>query len=334
MQPCADHVEGQEKYQPHNADKGWNGGVLSCQKAVNLLAAKVLTALVGLHHCGVHQLLNEGKSHVRDGRGPIQPPFCLHLNDDMFQHFPLVLIQRQCLQYPMVALYQLGGGETDRDSRRLSMVGDQVHDGVQAPVHRAAVIVHAAEIGAARFLLIFGHMHCMTYQLVHALVLGSRDGHHWDTQHGLHLIDADGAAVAPHLVHHVQCQHHGHIQLQKLHGQIEVPLDIGGVHDVDDAGGLFVDDELPGDDLLAGIGGHRVDSRQVSDFCVRIIPDCAALPIHRYTGEIAHMLVCAGQLIEQRGFAAVLVARQCKGQRGILRQRMLLCLDVEPSPLA
>ena len=46
------------------------------------------------------------------------------------------------------------------------------------------------------------------------------------------------------------------------------------------------------------------------------------------------MLVGAGQLVEQRGFAAVLVARQCKGQRGILRQRVLPCLDVEPSPLA
>ena len=214
------------------------------------------------------------------------------------------------------------------------MVGDQVHDGVQTPVHRASVVTHTAEIGASRLLLILGHMHRVAHQLVHAFILGGGDGHHRDTQHGLHLVDADGAAVAPHLIHHVQCQHHGHIQLQKLHGQIEIPLDIGGVHDVDDAGGLFVDDELPGNDLLAGIGGHGIDARQVGDLGVGVFPDGAALAVHRHAGEVAHMLVGAGQLIEQRGLSAVLVARQGEGQRGLLRQGVFPRFDVEPSPLA
>ena len=54
---------------------------------------------------------------------------------------------------------------------------------------------------------------------------------------------------------------HGGVQLHELHGQVEVALDVGGIHDVDDAGGLFADDELPGDDLLAGVGRHGVDAR-------------------------------------------------------------------------
>ena len=41
--------------------------------------------------------------------------------------------------------------------------------------------------------------------------------------------------LARYLVHHVQRQHHGHLQLQQLQGQVEVPLDVGGVHNVDDA---------------------------------------------------------------------------------------------------
>ena len=38
----------------------------------------------------------------------------------------------------------------------------------------------------------------------------------------------------------------------------------------------------------------------------------AGLLIHRHAGEIAHVLVGAGQGVEQRGLAAVLIARQCK----------------------
>ena len=79
----------------------------------------------------------------------------------------------------------------------------------------------------------------MVYQLIHALILGGRDGNDRDAQHGLHLVDAHRAAVAAHLVHHVQRQHHGGVQLHELHRQVEVALDVGGIHDVDDAGWVF-----------------------------------------------------------------------------------------------
>ena len=38
----------------------------------------------------------------------------------------------------------------------------------------------------------------------------------------------------------------------------------------------------------------------------------AGFLIHRHTGEIAHMLVGAGQGVEQRGLAVVLIAGQGK----------------------
>ena len=166
-----------------------------------------------------------------------------------------VLIQLQGFLNALVALHQLGGGKPHRNARRLSVVLDQVDDAVDAAVHRAAVVVLTAEIHAAGPLLILCHMKGMVYQLIHALILGGGNGNDRDAQHGLHLVDAHRAAVAAHLVHHVQRQHHGGVQLHELHGQVEVALDVGGIHDVDDAGGLFADDELPGDDLLAGIGG-------------------------------------------------------------------------------
>ena len=122
----------------------------------------------------------------------------------MLDHLFFVLIQLQGFLNALVALHQLGGGKPHRNARRLSVVLDQVDDAVDAAVHRAAVVVLTAEIHAAGPLLILCHMNGMVYQLIHALILGSRDGDDRDAQHGLHLVDAHRAAVAAHLVHHVQ----------------------------------------------------------------------------------------------------------------------------------
>ena len=168
----------------------------------------------------------------------------------------------------------------------------------------------------------------VVYQLVHALVLGSGDGDHRYAQHGLHGVDVDGALIAHQLVHHVQRHHHGDAHLQKLHGQVQVSLDIGGVHDVDDGLGLILQNEVPGYDLLAAEGGHGVDARQVGDLRVGIAPDDAGFPVHRNAGEVAHVLLGAGELVEQGGLAAVLVAHQRVGQDGAIRQGMLPRLAV------
>ena len=97
---------------------------------------------------------------------------------------------------------------------------------------------------------------------------------------------------------------------------------------------LFADDELPGDDLLAGIRRHGVDARQVGDLGLRVSLDGAALAVHRHTRKVADVLVGAGELVEQGSLAAVLVARQRKGQGLILRQGMLPLLGVVLAALA
>ena len=96
----------------------------------------------------------------------------------------------------------------------------------------------------------------LVHQLRHALALGGGNGHHRDAQLPAHPLHVHGAAVGPDLVHHVQGQHHGHPQLQQLQRQVQVALDVGGVHDVDDAVGFLVEDVVPGDDLLGRVNGE------------------------------------------------------------------------------
>ena len=66
-----------------------------------------------------------------------------------------------------------------------------------------------------------------------------------------------------HLVHKIQGQHQGALQLQQLDGEVEVAFQVGGVHDVQNGVRTFTDDEVPGHDLLHGVGGQRVDPRQI-----------------------------------------------------------------------
>ena len=74
--------------------------------------------------------------------------------------------------------------------------------------------------------------------------------------------------------------------------------------------GLLIEDEIPGDDLLRRIGADGVDARQVHHLAVPLPPDVAGLLVHRDAGKVAHMLIGAGELVEEGGFAAVLIAGQ------------------------
>ena len=66
--------------------------------------------------------------------------------------------------------------------------------------------------------------------------------------------------------------------------------------------------KIPGDDLLVGIRGEGIDSRQVYQRRVRVIPDGSLFSLHGDAGKVPHMLVGTGQLIKQGSFPAVLIA--------------------------
>ena len=171
------------------------------------------------HHALVAHALDEGEPHVGDGRRAVQAALVLHLAHDVPQQVLLVLVEGKLLQHERVALGQLAGGEPHGDARTLGMVAHERHDAVQAAVHGAAVRVGCAEVLADGRLLVARHMQRMVHELADTLVLGGGDGHHGHAQQLLHLVHADGAAVALHLAHHVQGHHHGNAQLEQLHGQ-------------------------------------------------------------------------------------------------------------------
>ena len=247
----------------------------------------------------------------------------------MLQHLALVFLQTQRVQHEQVALDDFGSGEADGDACARGVILNEVDDGVDAAVHRAAVVVLAAEVLPQRALLVFGDVDRVAYQLVHALVFCRRDGHDRHAKHRLHGVDVDRALIAQQLVHHIEREHHRHVHLQKLHGEVEIALDVRGVHDVDDRRRLAVQDEIARNDLLAAVRRHGVDARQVRDERARVAVDRAVLAVNGHAGEIADVLARAGELVKKRRFAAVLIADKRIRQRRALRQRVLLRLAVK-----
>ena len=201
-------------------------------------------------------------------------------------------------------------------------------------MHRAAVVRAVAKVLAQGLFLVLGDVDGVLHQFVHALVLRRGDRHHGHAQHAFHAVDVHRAAVAPHFVHHVQGHHHGHVHFQQLHGQVQVALDVSGVHNVDDGLGLLFQHEVPAHQLLAGIGRHGVNARQVGNQGVVVAAHRAVLAVHRHAGEVAHVLVGAGKLVEQGGLAAVLVTHQGEGQQRAFGERVAAALGMELAFLA
>ena len=143
-----------------------------------------------------------------------------------------------------------------------------------------------------------------------ALALQGAHLHHLAAQGLAQLLEVDLVAVLPHQIYHVDRHYHGQAQLDELGGQVQVALDVGAVHDVEDGVRLLIDQVVAGHHLLQRIGGQGVDARQVLDDDLLVALQLALLLFHRDAGPVAHVLVGAGQGIEQGGLTAVRVARQ------------------------
>ena len=73
-----------------------------------------------------------------------------------------------------------------------------------------------------------------------------------------------------------------------------------------------MDDKIARDDFLLRVRTQGVNARQVDDGAALLVAHLAHLLIDGHTREVAHVLVGAGEGVEQRRLAAVLVADKSK----------------------
>ena len=276
----------------------------------------MLAALVRLDDATPAHVADKAKAHIGQRGQAVGAGFALHLGNDVLDSVELIAIQVKRLGHQLVAFNQLGRRKTHRNVRRHGMVLDQVGNAVDAAMQCTAVrAIGRTEVQATGALAEPCHVQGMIHQLADTLVAGSANGNNRHAQQALEQVDVHGAAVGRHLVHHVERNDHGAVELHKLQRQVQVTLDVGGVDDIDDGVGMLIQDKLAAHDLLARVRRQGVNAGQVGNACLGVVADGAILAVDRHAGKVTDMLIGACQLVEQRGLAAVLVAGEGKMQR-------------------
>ena len=214
----------------------------------------MLAALVRADDGARAEALDERKSHVRERRLAVEPALALEGLDEAGERLALAFRDGELAFDQRVALDHLRRGEAHRQTRRLCIGIDEVHERMDAAVHLAERIARllsrGAKVDVPRDLAVHRNVHRVIDKLVDALVLHRRNGHDRNAKRRLELVDAHRAAVCGELIHHVEREHHGNIEFHQLQREIKVALDVGRVDDVDNRGGLLFDEEVARHDLL------------------------------------------------------------------------------------
>ena len=98
----------------------------------------------------------------------------------------------------------------------------------------------------------------------------------------------------------------------QLQRQVQIALQIGGVDDVDDGVRLLPKDKVTCEDLLRRVGTQGINAGQIHNDAVFLPADLAHFSVDCHAREVADMLAGAGQLIEQCGLSAILIAHKRK----------------------
>ena len=205
------------------------------QIMVDFYRAQLCLRVLGLLHCLRAEVLDVGVAHICERGLLIGVELFLHLSDEVADDVAFVFRKLQGVGEVAVALDELRGGEAQRQALAADLGFNKMCNAVDGGVHRAA-----AEVQTLRQQLVFCHRDGAAQQLAHALAGVGGDGDDGHGQGFLHGLDVDAAAAAGQLVHHVEGDDHGDIQLDELQRKIEAALDIGRVNDVDDGVRLVV----------------------------------------------------------------------------------------------
>jgi len=153
--------------------------------------------------------------------------------------------------------------------------------------------------------------HNRVEKLVHAEILVAHRLDDGGAQKVGQLLGVENTALGARRVAHIEGQHERHAQLHDLHSQVQVPLQVGRVDDVDDDVGPLIYDEVPGHHLFRGVGSEAVGAGQIDDAHAHLtVPTGTLLPLHGDSSVIAHMLAPARKVAEHGGLAGIRVPRQ------------------------
>ena len=111
LQESADDIKGKEEDQSHDEDEDRDGGVLPREDAVDLLAARMLFAFLGLHHRPFTETADKEEAHICHRSRAVKAALFFKLRENVPQKLFLIGLQSERLLHKRIPLDQLGGCE-------------------------------------------------------------------------------------------------------------------------------------------------------------------------------------------------------------------------------
>ena len=269
--------------------------------AVDLLRRRELLRCLldaGRHHIG-DPVIAVGRD---DGLGVVVA-LLLECRDDLLAGVELGLGEAKGLDGLGIALEDLDC--VPAELFRLCLALDRLRDLVQGlfDLRREALRARSrlASLGCSD-----GPLH----ELVEVLVVESGDLDHRHAKHLGKLLRVDDVTALLQKVAHVEADDDRTSCLQDLGREVEVALEIRDVDEVDHGIRTISEKIVAGDDLLRRVRGEGVDARQVDKRHVLVFSPVCHLLLDRDARPVADIAVRSGQLVEERGLAAVRVSRK------------------------
>ena len=138
--------------------------------------------------------------------------------------------------------------------------------------------------------------------------ISTTGAHDRSTQLFRKLLDVDLVAVLFDDIHHIDGDDRRDPQLHDLCREVEVPLEVRAVDEVQDGIRMFTQQVVSGNDLFQCIRREGVDAGKVRDGDIAVIFEFSFFFLDRDSGPVTNVLVGAGERVEQGGLTAVRVA--------------------------
>jgi len=145
------------------------------------------------------------------------PPVCLFKVGDHFSHMALEarVPPVELLSEMRVALQQLAGCESQRNSRLDSIHIQHLHNGLDGSLHLAIEVQGWGDFSGVRLL------EGRSKQRLLTLPTPGDGWDHRDTELAAQLLGVDLDSSAIGLIHHIQGDDHGFAQFEQLKGQLQ-----------------------------------------------------------------------------------------------------------------
>ncbi len=231
----------------------------------------------------------------------------------------IAFAQTQLLVYLSVSLQHLHRKIARRETLG-QLVGMKAHVAVQAaqPLfdHCALSDVDVAHA----FVPVFVDRDYRVQQVVDSPVVARFDRYHRHAEHPSQIFVVQLRTAGRQFVEHVERHNHARVYVDQFRRQIEVALQVGRHHRIDDHIGHFPGDVPAHETFFGRVGRQGIGAGQVGNLeTIAAVAAYAAFGAHRHSAVIAHMLVAARNGVEKRRLAAVGIAHQRHADRMAVR---------------